>query len=160
MNGLVAPKFAMGQRVFYATHRTQQTMRPCPDCLGSCRWSATTPAGETFEIECSTCSYYMGRHDLMFTTYVPHVRALTVGKIGMEADSRKGGGIVYRYMCNETGIGTGSVYNETLLFDSEEHAMLHARFLAHQAQIDHDQRVQAQRDEHKKRAKRRAKARL
>lgn len=116
------PKFAMGQSVFRATHDEAVDKLPCPDCLDTNKWSVTTPAGKTYEVECQRCRGRTDLPSLQFVKYVPRVRRLTIGKIDISTHPYSGDSHV-RYMCHETGIGSGSVYNEKDILATEDAAM-------------------------------------
>lgn len=148
---ITEPKFQMGQVVYWPGYRSRSRMRQCPDCLGKMTWAVTTPAGETFEMKCGTCCVWLGGPEITETVYEPHVSTLTIGKIGMEAE---GSIVKYRYMCHETGIGSGSIYDEDRMCATPEAAEGLARFCAHQAQTEYDARVKHNRDEQKRKARR------
>ena len=56
MTDIPVPKYAIGDVVYRprVDHATESL--PCPDCLDSKRWTATSPAGEQHEIACPRCS--------------------------------------------------------------------------------------------------------
>ncbi|AZO39689.1 hypothetical protein EJ076_34970 [Mesorhizobium sp. M7D.F.Ca.US.005.01.1.1] len=68
---------------------------------------------------------------LDYTAHVPAVERLTIGSIQVNTapDSYDTGN---RYMCWETGVGSGSVYRESDLFDNEASAKLSAEFKANE----------------------------
>ena len=99
---------------------------------------------------CGTCSPWT-RSEITEHTYTPTVRELTIGSIGWEQEGAVGR---YRYMAHETGVGSGTVYDENRLCETEESALGVARLLAHQANQERDARVQRNRDEEKRKARR------
>jgi hypothetical protein len=113
-------------------------------------WQVETPAGEKFPMACGTCSPWT-RSEITEHTYTPTVRELTIGSIGWEQEGAVGR---YRYMAHETGVGSGTVYDENRLCETEESALGVARLLAHQANQERDARVQRNRDEEKRKARR------
>lgn len=119
-------KFAVGDVVFHATIITEKRSHPCPDCKGSRKWKAISPAGGEFEVACPRCSHvYMSNRDpsLDYSWWVPSVRTLTVGLIKASSQPYNGDyDSGNSYMCYETGIGSGSVYREGELFLTEEEA--------------------------------------
>ncbi|MFA6125496.1 hypothetical protein [Sphingomonas sp.] len=114
------PKYAIGDKVwnYYTTHVEREW--PCPDCLGTKKWAVSTPAGGALIVACPRCS---GRNivrempSLRYTARTAAVRELTIGSVRIdtaETDRDK-----VSYMCVETGVGSGSVYNESMLFATE-----------------------------------------
>jgi hypothetical protein len=117
-------KYSIGDVVYHAFTKTERKQHPCPDCQGSRKWKATSPAGGEYEFRCPRCSAsYTSDHDmsLAYTASVPVVQRLTIGSIqyNTEPGSYDHGA---RYMCRETGVGSGSVYNEDDLSETEEAA--------------------------------------
>lgn len=128
MSDLPIPKYSIGDTVWYASAYTGAEQLPCPDCLGQKLWSVTSPAGGTFQVNCVRCS---GSGYLEAHTYEPQTRSLTIGSIQIDtANTSDNHREVVQYMCKETGIGSGSVYRESLLFRSQEEAEPAAAALA------------------------------
>lgn len=133
------PKFNIGDVVFYVTTYQGQGTHPCPDCHGTQQWTATSPAGETFAVNCLRCArgYALLPRDIAPLTYKTadySVRQLTVGSVRVDT----GANHPISYMCDETGIGSGSLYNEDDFFTDEEAAKVEARARADawQAKLD------------------------
>lgn len=125
-------KYSIGDIVWRAGTTTERKQHPCPDCHGARKWKATSPAGGEYEFRCPRCSAsYSSDHDmsLAYTASVPAVQRLTIGSIqyNTEPGSYDHGA---RYMCRETGVGSGSVYNEDELFETEEAAEAAAKIKA------------------------------
>jgi hypothetical protein len=121
-------KYSIGDIVWRAGTTTERKQHPCPDCLGSRKWKATSPAGSEYEFRCPRCAAsYTSNHDvsLWYTASTPYVQQLTIGSVQYNTaiGSYDSGA---RYMCLETGVGSGSVYNESDLHETEEAAMLAA----------------------------------
>ncbi|MDI3563525.1 hypothetical protein [Bradyrhizobium sp. Arg816] len=121
----ITTKFSIGETVYHAGTTTEKRRRPCPDCLGSKKWETTSPAGTKYTFDCPRCAaQYQSERDLAldYAQFAPCVSPLTIGSI--QYNTAKGS---YdegaRYMCRETGIGSGSVYSETDLFASEAEAL-------------------------------------
>jgi hypothetical protein len=130
----ITTKYSVGDTVFRAGTISTRKQHPCPDCLGSRKWKATSPAGSEYEFGCPRCAAsYNSDRDLQldYSAYVPSVEQLTIGSIQVNTapGSYDTGN---RYMCRETGIGSGSVYNEADLFETEEAATLSAQFKANE----------------------------
>lgn len=116
----ITPKYNIGDRVYHIGTTDSKHSHPCPDCLGSQKWSAKSPAGDEFTFDCPRCaSFYQPYPELSLTYWkkVPYVQTLTIGSI--QYDSAADEGEQFRYMCIETGIGSGSVYYEQKLFSDK-----------------------------------------
>lgn len=113
------PRYSVGDTVWAALSDT--TVQPvfCPECNGTNRWTATSPSGITLEIECPACTW--GRVSPQYPEFVaqPGVRRLTIGSVRVDTASDR----PVEYMTVETGIGSGTVWDERRLFDTEEEAM-------------------------------------
>jgi len=145
------PKFTIGQTVYFPSWRQDGRVLRCPDCLGTCKWQVTTPAGETFEMTCGTCCPWLDRSSITEQVFTPIVRKLTIGSVGYEHDGTRE---TYRYMARETGVGSGSVYDENHLFYDEECARDYAKLLAHNASEEYAARAKRNADEKKRKARR------
>lgn len=123
---LPVPKFAMGEKVYAPVVRDAAEEIQCPDCLGSGRWTYKSPAGTTGEVSCPRCG---GQKCLKLRSYRAAVECRHVGEIRVSTTPETYGGKCeyVRYMCNETGIGSGSLYDEKDLFKTEDGAMIAAQ---------------------------------
>jgi hypothetical protein len=133
MSELPIPKFSMGQTVYYPGTTSVIERLTCPDCLGSQQWKVTTPAGTEMVTDCQRCAGHSRIADLPRPerrVYKPTVTKLTVGKISASTQPEWGDEDLVRYMCSETGIGSGSVYSESHLFTTETEAMAAAEIKA------------------------------
>lgn len=121
MNDLPRPKFNIGDRVFTAfTHQTMRQL-PCPDCLGNKTWRVISPAGKESTTPCPRCeSHYHGLPSLNVPHVEASVRSLTIGSIQINTADYDHAPV--KYMCRETGVGSGSVYEENDLFLDEAEA--------------------------------------
>ncbi len=122
-------KYSIGDVVWRAGTTTERKQHPCPDCNETRKWKAISPAGGEYEFRCPRCAAsYSSDQDmsLAYTASVPSVQRLTIGSIqyNTEPGSYDHGA---RYMCRETGVGSGSVYNEDELFETEEAATVAAK---------------------------------
>jgi hypothetical protein len=120
----ITTKYSVGDRVWHGWTTTERKQHPCPDCLGQRKWQAKSPAGGEFEFSCPRCaSSYHGNRDLSldYTMHTAAVTPLTVGSVGFETNYQTGQ-LEPRYMCNETGIGSGTVYYERDLYPTEDEA--------------------------------------
>jgi hypothetical protein len=128
----ITTKYSVGETVFRAATIASRKQHPCPDCLGTRKWKAISPAGTEYEFGCPRCAAsYNSDRDLQldYSAYVPSVERLTIGSIQVNTApfSYDTGN---RYMCRETGVGSGSVYNEDDLFETEDAATLAAQLKA------------------------------
>lgn len=124
---IIETAYDIGDTVFNASTETKTFSHPCPDCLGSRKWKAVSPAGAEFAVECPRCGagYQSSRAlNLSYVQHTPYVRKLTIGSL--KANSPTGTGSYddgNSYMCIETGVGSGSIYNERDLFKTEAEAL-------------------------------------
>lgn len=110
---LPIPAFKIGQEVWAPGTAFAGEKVDCRDCLGSGRWKATTPAGDEYELECLGCD---GCGYLTKRKYVANPSKFTVGKITTSTHADSWHESRTTYMCFETGIGTGRIYDEAKLF--------------------------------------------
>lgn len=133
------PKYRIGQKVYRASETSSSASHPCPDCLGTGKWKVITPAGAELEASCQRCGTYSSSDipSLKYQTWVAIVQPLTIGSIQIDTAAGKDShwqSDPVRYMCRETGIGSGSVYDERNLFAIEDEARTAAEAMA-QARI-------------------------
>jgi hypothetical protein len=122
---LPLPRFRLGDKVFYASAVSERTKFPCPDCKGEKVWKCIAPSGVEGTIACPRCSAYFRPQEIPSLDYLmwkPHVSELTVGQITATASRVYAVDDPISYMCHETGIGSGSVYRESLLCATREEA--------------------------------------
>ena len=125
---LLETKYSVGDTVWYAHTVSTVKQHPCPDCLDSRKWEAKSPAGGEFKFACPRCSAgYSGENDLSlkYTCFVAAVQRLTVGSVRVDTASTHWPERhrANTYMCNETGVGSGNVYDEESLFLTGDEAM-------------------------------------
>lgn len=126
----IESKFSVGDKVWKADLTTKKMQHPCPDCLGVGRWKATSPAGTEYTFSCPRCSArYNGNHEarLSYTVYAPWIRPLTIGSIRIDTSDKER---PVSYMCDETGIGSGTIHDEEKLFFTQEEAFAAAQIRA------------------------------
>ena len=115
----------------------------CPDCLGKKVWNVKTPSGDEFTIPCNTCELgYQCYGTISIYVESAVVTPLTIGSI--QTDSNDGKNPI-RYMCEETGIGSGSLYNECDLFadrtDALDHATEKAKTILKEKEKEEEKRI-------------------
>lgn len=74
------PTYPLGTIVYVAATESTTEKLPCPDCLGSGRWIAKSPAGQEFTLGCPRCGQYT-YHDLprlQIRKHVANVRELSI----------------------------------------------------------------------------------
>lgn len=129
---IIQTKYSIGDKVWHANTTTERRQHPCPDCKGEKKWKALSPAGEEYDFACPRCNTNYSAHSelsLTYSAYTHTVRELTIGSV--QHNSHPGS---YdhgnRYMCVETGVGGGSVYDEAKLFPTKEEAEIAAALMA------------------------------
>lgn len=118
----IETKFSIGDVVYRSGIVTVTKHHPCPDCKGSTKWKAISPAGGEYEFRCPRCaaSYQSNRDlSLAYSTFDPSVSRLTIGSVRVDTHDERGAN---QYMCVETGVGSGSIYHEADLFHTKEEA--------------------------------------
>ena len=125
MKNFQLPKFRIGDEVWNASSDYVATQIQCPDCKGEKVWWIMTPAGEEFETHCRTCWHgYDGCYGTISEyDYVPKVRRMTIGMVNTRQSDLQA---EIQYMCIETGIGFGSLWDEDCLFETETEACIYA----------------------------------
>lgn len=126
---VIETKFGVGDVVWHATISTVTRQHPCPDCLGSREWKAESPAGGVFSFSCPRCSTSFRENHAMSLSYsqwAASARRLTIGQV--RAYSGPDG--KNEYMCLETGVGSGTIYDERRLFANEADALKAAETMA------------------------------
>jgi hypothetical protein len=131
----LTPKYKIGQKVFRGLASKSVEILPCPDCAGTLKWRAISPAGGEFEIPCPRCDQWSSvLPPLKTLTWKPYVKTLTISSVRTDtADEHS----PITYMCVETGIGTGSVYNEQDLAETKDQALVIAQGLCDAAILNY-----------------------
>ncbi len=101
------PKYKKGDKVFFADRVYSSKCISCPDCLGTLKWIVTFADGESIEIDCQTCrdGFSGPKGTVCYNNWKPKISVLTIGSIKFDDEK-------FKYMCDETGVGSGQVYNE------------------------------------------------
>ncbi len=118
---LPVPKYHIGKRVFHVSTNTTAATYDCPDCQGSRKWQCKSPAGAEMEMDCPRCQRVDygrsgGELSLTYTRHIPYVRVLTIGSVRIDTYDTKS---PVSYMCHETGVGSGYVFDEAMLTADE-----------------------------------------
>lgn len=143
---LPTPKFRIGEVVFEGTTFHTSEQLPCPDCAGSRKWLVKLPTGTEHEVPCQRCTDRYSMQELpglVVNTYKPSVNQLTIASIRIDtfSDSQ------IQYMCHETGVGSGRLYHEEDLRNTESEAREIAELRANRLNAAED----AKREQQKKR---------
>ena len=120
-------KFNLKQVVYYSTCENKPYHIDCVDCSGTGFWQVS---GKDVKVGCHTCNkdeaYWRTPGKVEKYKHFPVVMRLTIGQvrayIGYDAK--------VQYMCKETGIGSGSLWNEEELTENEVLAKKVAEILA------------------------------
>ena len=115
-------KYDLGDKVFYPDidRNVVSNFKACEVCEGTGkirvkdREYCCQEKGCAFNYKENLCGIYS-----TITAEVATSRQITIGEQKVEINKKN---IVEQYMCNETGIGTGSVYNVKYLFETKEEA--------------------------------------
>lgn len=135
---MLQTKFNRGDTVYYGTVNSIGHAIICPDCLGTKEWLVKTPAGQEFKTPCGTCTQgWETLGTINNWECIPHVEKLTIGSVRIDTADREN---PIAYMCTETGVGSGTVYNEKDLFLSELEALAYATTKASSQQNNSDER--------------------
>lgn len=141
---ILESKFNIGDTVFAARADREDVAVTCPECLGSRHWEVTSPAGNTMTVECPTCTYgYEVRGYITKSEVRPTVQRLTIGQVRYEIET-------FTYMCQETGIGSGTIWSEDRLSRTHEAAMERSVSFAAEVQKEQDAR---EKKDHERRIK-------
>lgn len=143
---MIQPKYAIGQKVYAAKATLEHRQVQCPDCLGTKEWQAVTPSGESFHIPCGNCFQgYFARGTVTKYFATPDVVEMTIGSVRIDTEDEH----PVSYMLKETGVGSGTVWNECDLSLDRETAMrtalAKAEAIRAKMQADEDRREREER---------------
>lgn len=139
---LIESKYSIGQTVYKGEHQIVVDSVICEICDGVGR-VALIYKGEPLEAQCSKCK---GRGSLEEgRSILTSVRTLTIGSVRYDSYldewHKKAGHCHFTYMTEQTGVGSGNVFQEKDLYLTEKEAI-------EQAEIDgalaYAQRLQAE----------------
>ncbi len=117
MSEFPKPKYKKGDKVFHPSKSFSTKHIVCPDCLGTKKWIVIFADGDTQEVDCQTCKsgFYGPSGSITYQHWEPTVQHLTIGSIKFDDEK-------FKYMCEETGVGSGTVYDEQKLYLNKDHA--------------------------------------
>lgn len=155
----IETKYSIGDKVWWAGCVSGQKHTTCPDCLGQKAWTCKTPAGEEFAVPCNTCEWgYEGSRGYLSNYCTdPSVQPMTIGSVEIRTHEERPEDRV-RYMCKETGIGSGTLHSEERLFPSRDEAWAAALVFAAEMERDIAERNAENRSRAKKKSVRKPKA--
>lgn len=138
LDSVPKPRFEIGAKVFVANVSQTKGQHPCPDCLGTREWKVITATGHEMTTACMRCGSNTLRDfpSLDFQKFVAGTRELTIGAVRIDTASYDGKYI--SYMCDETGVGSGSIYYEDDVYPTQEQAMAIAEARAARMQLESD----------------------
>lgn len=120
--GLPTPRFKKGDTVYVFYPSRVEKCHPCPECGDEKEVRVVFPDGHELKASCPRCCMSYGLDmrlpSLKYVEWGVEVRSLTVGLIRINDH----GDHPVSYMCNETGIGSGSIYYQTNVFATHEEA--------------------------------------
>jgi hypothetical protein len=123
----IKTKYNLKQVVYNAYCVNEGYYVKCEDCNGTGHWDVT---GKDIKVGCQTCNkgdhYWNTPGKTQHYKYFPRVQELTIGQI----QATVGYNANIRYMCKETGLGSGSLWAEDSLTDNEAFAREVAKELA------------------------------
>lgn len=112
---LVKTKFAMGERVWKAWKGSESYWEPCAFCDATGQISSAD--GNTIR-PCPECYGRKGSKEWRSKKWLVQ-GPLTVGEVRLEINADT---FEERYMCVETGIGSGTLHEAEHLFETEDEA--------------------------------------
>lgn len=120
------PRWAIGDKVFAVLTQEGAETFVCPDCLGEGTWLVKSPAGYETSVACPRCN---GARKLGLRIRTASACELTIGSIRINTEGGYNDEYV-QYMCEETGIGSGTLWGENGLKATLEEATEAARIRA------------------------------
>lgn len=125
---IIETKYNIGDVVYSGhAHHTTSTIE-CPDCAGSKVIHVIFSGDRKEEVQCVTCKSCWGQSTgrIEKSDVTVSVSRLTIGSV--EYGKERGA----RYMCDETGIGSGNIYYEDNIFVTKEGAEAYGEKLREQ----------------------------
>lgn len=123
----IKTKYNLKQVVYNAYCVNEAYYLQCEDCNGTGQWEV---AGKDIKVGCQTCNkgdhYWNTPGKTQYFKYFPRVQELTIGQIQATIGHKP----EIRYMCKETGVGSGTLWNEKSLTDTKELAIEASKILA------------------------------
>lgn len=116
----IRTKYNLKQVVYNAYCENSAYYVKCEDCDGTGFWQVS---GKDVKVGCQTCNkdqkYWNTPGKIQCFKYFPRVQELTIGQVQATIGHKP----EVRYMCKETGLGSGTLWNERSLTDSEDKAI-------------------------------------
>ncbi len=81
MTTAFAPKYAIGDKFYAATTKTERRKLDCPDCLGEKSFKVVAPSGDEFSMNCPRCSGDTWMRDVPDLTFNHHVAEVIADEI-------------------------------------------------------------------------------
>lgn len=126
---ILETKYNLGDIVFSPSTENTPYWEKCTSCDGTGSWKVE---GRDIKVNCTKCgdAYRKGNGRIQKFTYQPRVDILTVGQIRIEHDLTQH---KVQYMCEETGIGSGTLHYEKTLFQTKDEALVVAQGMANKS---------------------------
>lgn len=81
MTTTFAPKYAIGDKFYAASTKSERRSLDCPDCLGEKSFKVIAPSGDEFSMECPRCSGSTWLRDVPDLSYNHHVAEVIADEI-------------------------------------------------------------------------------
>ena len=131
----ITSKYNLGQKVFAGGCMWHSVPVTCEHCNGSGMVTVST-ALESYDVPCPYCEQDMwGQKSKGYTNaydFHTYVHSLTIGEVRVEISNTKHDA---EYMCEETGVGSGTLHDEKNLFETYEEAKAHGEAQAAEAKL-------------------------
>lgn len=135
----IKTKYNLKQVVYNAYCENTPYSIACSDCDGTGYWEL---ANKDKKVGCHTCnkegSWHTTPGKITMYKYFPRVNELTIGQI----QATVGHSPQIRYMCKETGLGSGTLWNEKSLTDDKLKATEAAKVLAEKQNAGEDIKIE------------------
>lgn len=111
---IISTIYSLGDRVVAGCSVSTSYWIPCPECDGT---GYHKVEGKDLRLRCTTCNsqgnWNATPGQVVEYKWAPHIEHLTISQVRAEVSKKK---TDHRYMCEETGIGSGTVWAEGRLW--------------------------------------------
>lgn len=143
------PKYDIGDLVFVGTSEYRTELITCPSCLGSRACKVTASSGDEWDAPCGECTDgWTATGKKKVHAHMPLVRRLTIGSIRIDTEDKT----PVTYMALETGVGSGTLWDEADMSPDYETAMSVAQARSAKANADLNERERASAELRRKQA--------
>lgn len=122
---LIAPvaRFAIGDVVYVATVERSTEKLPCPDCLGSKKWTVQSPAGGEYTTDCPRCQRTYSYRNELPSLDVEHWVGKAAARVITGMEIHAGRPVEY---CSSIGGGSSWIVREDSAWLTEAEAQAEA----------------------------------